>query len=142
MPDPARAAGIVSRSVAAVIDLCVVGVLLGMMYVGLLLALLAVRPGAFQLPAMDLVFSGAVVFGAAVTYLAACWSVSGCTAGAVVMGLQVVGRGGSRLKPHIALLRGVGYVVFPIGLAWVAVDPRRRSLQDIVLGTRVVYARR
>ncbi|MDF2583724.1 MAG: hypothetical protein K0R33_2367, partial [Mycobacterium sp.] len=30
---------------------------------------------------------------------------------------------------------------FPVGLLWVAVDPRRRSIQDIVLGTRVVYVK-
>ena len=29
--------------------------------------------------------------------------------------------------------------VFPIGLLWCAVDPKRRSLQDIVLRTSVVY---
>lgn len=34
----------------------------------------------------------------------------------------------------------VACVVFPIGLAWVALSPRRRSLQDLVVWTRVVYA--
>lgn len=136
-----RTAGIVSRGVAAVIDLCVVGVLLAFMYVGLLLAGLALHPGSFRFPALDLVFSTTVAFGTAIVYLAGCWAVSGCTAGAVVMGLQVVGRRGTQLRPLIALLRAVAYVVFPIGLAWVAVDRRRRSLQDIVFGSRVVYAR-
>jgi uncharacterized RDD family membrane protein YckC len=38
------------------------------------------------------------------------------------------------------VLRAVACVVFPVGLLWVVVDKRRRSLQDIVFRTRVVYA--
>ena len=136
-----RAAGIVSRGVAAVLDLCIVAVLLALMYVGLLLARLALNPGAFRFPALDMVFSTAVGFGVAVLYLAGCWAVSGRTAGAVVMGLVVVGRRGGRLTPVTALLRAAAYVVFPVGLIWVAVDRRRRSLQDIAFGSRVIYAR-
>lgn len=136
-----RAAGVVSRGVAALIDVCVVGVLLASLYLGLLLTVLALNPGSFGFPALDLIFTGTVGFVVAVLYLAGCWSVSGCTAGAVVMGLQVVGRRSDRLKPLIALLRGAACVVFPVGLAWVALDRRRRSLQDIAFGSRVVYAR-
>ncbi len=136
-----RTAGIVSRGAAALIDLCVVGVLLLFLELGFLLTLLALNPGSFRFPALDLVFSTAVVFVVAIVYLAGCWSVSGCTVGAVVMGLQVVGRRMSRLKPVVALLRAAAYVFFPLGLVWVAVDPHRRSLQDIVLGSRVIYTR-
>ena len=123
------------------IDFGVVGVLLAALYIGLILVRLALNPGAFRFPALDLVFSGAVGFGVAVVYLAGCWSVSGCTAGSAAMGLRVIGRRSPRLKPLIALLRGVTCVVFPIGLVWVALDGRRRSLQDIVFGSRVVYVR-
>ncbi|MGB0435830.1 MAG: RDD family protein [Mycobacterium sp.] len=137
----ARAAGVVSRGVAALIDLCVVSVMLALLYLGLVLSMLALNPGSLRFPALDLVFTGAVVFGVAVLYLAGCWSVSGCTAGAAAMGLQVVGRRSARLRPAIALLRGAACVFFPVGLAWVAVDRRRRSLQDIVFGSRVVYVR-
>jgi len=130
----ARVAGIVSRGVAAVIDLMVVLVLLGLLYVGLLLARLA-------FPAFDVVFSTAVTFVVAVLYLTGCWAVSGCTAGAVTMGLRVVGRASPRVHPLVALARATTCVVFPIGLIWVAVDPQRRSLQDIVFRTRVIYSR-
>lgn len=136
-----RVAGVVSRGVAALIDLIVVGVLLALLYSGLVLTRLALNPGSFRFPALDVVFSGVVAFVVAVLYLAGCWSVSGCTVGAVAMGLRVVGRGPDRLKPVIALLRGAACVIFPIGLAWVALDSRRRSLQDIVFGSRVVYVR-
>jgi uncharacterized RDD family membrane protein YckC len=57
------------------------------------------------------------------------------------MGLRVVGRRSRRLGPVVALLRAVACVVFPIGLLWVAVDKQRRSLQDLLFGSRVIYAR-
>ena len=99
--DPAphdELAGIVSRGVAAVIDLVVVLVLLGLLYVGLILVRLAQAPAAFAFPAVDAVFSTAVTFVVAVLYLTCCWAVSGCTAGAVTMGLRVVGRASPRVR--------------------------------------------
>ena len=95
----------------------------------------------FSLPSLNYVFSTLVTFAVAVLYLTACWTVSGCTAGAVAMGLRVVGRRGGRVHPLAALMRAIGCVVFPIGLLWVVVDKRRRSLHDIVFRTRVVYSR-
>jgi uncharacterized RDD family membrane protein YckC len=77
-----------------------------------------------------------------VLYLAGCWAVSGCTAGAVLMGLRVTGRTSERLSIVRALLRAVACVAVPIGLLWVAVDKRRRSLQDVIFGSRVVYVSR
>lgn len=137
-----RTAGIVSRGVAAVIDLAVVLVLIGLLYVGLVLTSLALNPSTFRFPAVGVLFSSSVTFGVAVLYLAGCWAVSGCTAGAVVMGLRVVGRRKGRMSAVPALLRAIACVLFPVGLAWVAVDRRRRSVQDIVFGTRVVYVGR
>lgn len=137
----ARTAGIVSRGIAAVIDLVVVGVILGGMYLGLVLAHLMFQPTAFRLPTLNIVFSTAVMFGVAVSYLAGCWAVSGCTAGAVTMGLRVVARRRERLSALTSLLRAVAYVLFPVGLLWVVVDARRRSLQDIVFGSRVIYTK-
>jgi uncharacterized RDD family membrane protein YckC len=140
-PEPLRVAGIVSRGVAAFIDLIVVSVVIGLLYLGLLLSKLIFNPTAFQLPSVDVLFSTAAVLFISALYLAVAWSVSGCTVGAVAMGLRVVGRRSDRLRPAIAVLRAVACVLFPIGLAWVAVDRRRRSVQDIVLGTRVIYVR-
>lgn len=136
-----RAAGIVSRGVAAVLDLLVLGAVLAALYVGLILVRLMVNPSSFSLPTVGLIFSTAVMFGVAVIYLTGCWAVSGCTVGAAFMGLRVTGRRGGRIAPPIALLRAVACVLFPVGLLWVIIDRRRRSLQDIVLGSRVVYVR-
>lgn len=91
-PEPPRAAGIVSRGVAAVVDLGVVLVVIGLMYVGLVLTRLVLNPSAFTFPNVSVLFSTSVTFFVAVLYLAGCWAVSGCTAGAVLMGLRVVSR--------------------------------------------------
>jgi uncharacterized RDD family membrane protein YckC len=41
----------------------------------------------------------------------------------------------------VGFLRAIGCVLFPIGLLWIVIDRQRRSLQDIVFRTRVVYSR-
>lgn len=130
-----------SRGVAALIDTAVAGVIVGVLYLGVALTQLVLQPSAFRFPAPSVFFSTTVMFAVAVLYLAGCWVTSGCTAGAVVMGLRVVGRRSNQVSLLVAVLRAVACVIFPIGLALVAVDGRRRSVQDVVLGTRVVYAR-
>lgn len=138
--DSDRAAGIVSRGAAAAIDIAIVATLLGGAYVGLVLVRLAVNlaPDWTWLSAI-LTTSG--FFALSTGYLFACWAISGRTAGCAVMGLRVVGTKGQHLRPVQALLRSVVCVFFAIGLAWCAVDSRRRSLADILLRTRVVYSR-
>jgi uncharacterized RDD family membrane protein YckC len=39
----------------------------------------------------------------------------------------------------LAFIRAVFCVLFPVGLFWVALSPGRRSIQDVVLRTVVVY---
>lgn len=136
-----RTAGIVSRGVAAIVDVLVVVTGLASAYVGWVFLRLAFAPREFEFPTPSAVFSTLGFLGLAAAYLTVCWAVSGRTAGAVLMGVMVVGRSSSRLHPLTAVVRSVAYVVLPIGLAWVAVDRDRRSIQDIVLGTRVVYNR-
>lgn len=136
-----RSAGIVSRGVAGAIDVVVVSVVLAALYVGWVFARLAFSPRAFSFPAPSVVFSTVGFCTGATLYLAVCWAVSGCTVGAAIMGVQVVGRSAPRLGPVPALLRAAACVAFPIGLGWVVLDRDRRSLQDIVFATRVIYRR-
>ena len=138
-PDVERAAGIITRGLAAVIDLVVVLLIMGALYGGLVLVKLVYSPTAFSLPSLNAVFSTVVTFAVAVLYLTGCWTVSGSTAGAVTMGLRVVGRRSRRVSLLVGLLRAICCVLFPIGLLWVVVDRQRRSLQDIVFRTRVIY---
>ena len=141
-PDVERAAGIITRGLAAIIDLVVVLLIMSALYGGLVLVRLVYSPTAFSLPSFNAVFSTVMTFAIAVLYLTACWTVSGSTAGAVTMGLRVVGRRSPRVSLLVGLLRAVGCVIFPIGLLWVVVDRQRRSLQDIVFRTRVIYSKR
>ncbi|BBZ78283.1 hypothetical protein MANY_36200 [Mycolicibacterium anyangense] len=134
-------AGIVSRGLAALVDIVVVVVTMGLLYLGLALTTLILRPTSFRFPAPNLIFSSAVTIGVSVLYLTVCWTLSGRTVGAVLLGVRVVGRGAELLTLPVAVLRAVACVLFPIGLLWVAVDRGRRSVQDIVLGSRVVYDR-
>ena len=141
-PDVERAAGIITRGVAAVIDLVVVLLIMSALYGGLVLVRLVYSPTAFSLPSLNAVFSTLMTFAVAVVYLTGCWTVSGSTAGAVTMGLRVVGRRSPRVSLLVGLLRAICCVLFPIGLLWVVVDRQRRSLQDIIFRTRVIYSKR
>jgi uncharacterized RDD family membrane protein YckC len=141
VPDTERAAGIITRGLAAIIDLLVLLLIMSALYGGLVLVRLVYSPAAFSLPSLNAVFSTVVTFVVAVVYLTGCWTVSGSTVGAVTMGVRVVGRRSQRVSLPVGLLRAIGCVVFPIGLLWVVIDRQRRSLQDIVFRTRVVYSR-
>ncbi len=134
-------AGIVSRGLAALVDMVVVIVTMGALYLGLVLTTLMLNPAGFRFPALTVIFSSAVTFVVAVLYLTVCWTLSGRTVGAVLLGVRVTGRRAEPLRVAVALLRAVACVLFPIGLLWVGVDRQRRSVQDIVLGSRVVYDR-
>ncbi|MFW0795704.1 RDD family protein [Gordonia sp. CPCC 205515] len=139
--DSDKTAGIVSRGIAAFIDLVTVAGLLGGLYLGLVMFLLIINASQFQFPNPGPLFTATGLIMASVIYNTACWAISGRTLGCVVMGLRVRGWRRVVMRPSVALLRAVFYTFFPIGLAWVAIDRRRRSIQDVVLKTRVVYSR-
>lgn len=134
-------AGIVSRGLAALIDMLVVVVTMGALYLGLALTTLIINPAAFRFPEPNLVFSTTVTLAVSVLYLTGCWTVSGRTVGTVVLGVRVVDKRAKSLRIPVAGLRAVACVLFPVGLLWVAVDRQRRSAQDILLGSRVIYDR-
>ena len=121
------------------IDLGVVLAIMGGIYVGALFLRLLFSPQEFSFPDANAVLSATLFVGVAVLYLTACWSVSGRTVGAVTMGLRVVSRNGELIGWLRAFVRAVLCVMFGFGLLWAAVDGRRRSLQDILLRTAVVY---
>lgn len=132
-------AGIVTRSMCALIDLVTVLAMLGLLYLGLVLVRLLYSPRTFRFPQPEVWLSTTSTVALSIVYLTVLWAVSGRTVGAAALGLRTVTARGRRLPWPRALLRAVTCVVFPFGLAWVAVDARRRSLHDIVLHTRVVY---
>jgi uncharacterized RDD family membrane protein YckC len=144
IPKEARAyqgqsAGVVSRVVANTIDAAVVGVMVGAIYVGLVSVKFLLDPRTFEWPSGNLLASLTTALFLATGYLTLGWWLLGRTYGDHVMGLRVVGGNGRRLGPLRSLLRALFCVFFPIGLFWCLVSPQRRSVQDVVLWTRVVY---
>jgi uncharacterized RDD family membrane protein YckC len=80
-----------------------------------------------------------VALGTAIVYLAGTWAVMGRSYGCRLMGLKVVDRRGRSPRLTRSLLRATFCVLFPLGLLWCGVGRSRKSVQDLVLGTVVVY---
>jgi uncharacterized RDD family membrane protein YckC len=132
-------AGIVSRLLAAGLDLVVVVGVLVAGYVGWCVAAFVVDARGFDLPRPSpwLVLGSYVVV--AVACLALPWCVDGRSYGQHVMGLRVTTREGDLLRLPRALLRAVVCVLFPVSLAWVVVSRRDAAAHDILLRTTVHY---
>lgn len=138
-PYQGQRAGLITRSLAATIDALVVGVLLLSGYLGLNGLLFLASPRRFQFIDTSFLPVLTVGAGASVLYLAATWAATGRSYGCHVIGLRVVDRRGRHPRPLTALVRAGLCVFVPIGLLWCAVGRNRRSLQDVVLRTSVVY---
>ncbi|MFC9788454.1 RDD family protein [Rhodococcus sp. NPDC127528] len=134
-----RPAGIVTRGIGAAIDLGVVLALLGGSYLGLTFVRLLFSPQNFGFPEPGALWSVTAWIVTSVVYLTVCWATTGRTIGSQAMGLRVTTTRGRRVRWSVAALRALFCVFFAIGLAWAAVDRRRRSVQDILLRTEVVY---
>ena len=132
-------AGIVSRVFAAIVDLVVVAVLLGSI-VGLLVLMRYLFGSQEALPSsVDSRLSGIGGTALLIAYLGTSWSLNGRTVGQHVFGLRIVDRAGRGVRPARAFVRALLCCVFPIGLAWCVLSRDRRSVQDLVAGTAVVY---
>jgi uncharacterized RDD family membrane protein YckC len=136
---PGSRAGLVTRSLANVVDLVVVVLVV----VGGYLAVAATRfltgPATFSFPivsAQTLLLAGLCVQA---LYFTATWAVVGGTYGNRLLGLRVGDDRGRRLGWGRSAVRAVLCTVFPIGLLWVLVSRENRSVQDVLLRTSVVY---
>lgn len=138
-PYQGEPAGVVTRLVANTIDFLVVVVALGALYLGVAAVVFMLDPREFTFPAAGLLLSITAALSLSTAYLALAWWLVGKTYGDHIMGLRVVGRRRRRLGPLRSLARAAFCVFFPIGLFWCVVSPHRRSVQDVVLWTRVVY---
>ncbi len=138
-PYQGHPAGLVSRSIANVIDGLLVGAVLVAGYVGLNAVMFVADPQTFAFIDPSLGWIVVWTLWVTIVYFTGAWAITGRTYGCHLMGLRVVGRRGGRVRPLVALARAVLCVIFPIGLLWCAVSPRERSLQDVLLRTAVVY---
>lgn len=128
-----------SRVVAAIVDALVVVLLLGMLYLAFAALGFLIDPAGFAFPAPDREGLVLTWFVLAVIYLSVCWAGTARTVGDQLLGLRVLGARGFRLRWGGACVRALACVLFPWGLLWILAGRERRSLQDVVLRTVVIY---
>jgi hypothetical protein len=143
VPREARAfqgqpAGVVTRFVAATVDVGVVAVVLLLAYLGWAGLSFLIDPRGFTFPDLKPFTSLLACAVVLWSYLTVAWAINGRTYGNLLMGLRVVGpqKGVGVVR---AAARAALYVVLPIGLLWVAIDQHHRSVQDIIVRTAVTY---
>lgn len=140
-PDPRRA-GVVTRLLAAAIDLCIVLLLTGGLFLGVAGVAFLWSPRSFTWPAESPLPATATGTLLAIGYLTLGWATTGRSYGGSLLGLRVLAAGGpppATLGWSRAAARAVLCVLFPIGLLWAAVSRNRRSVQDAVVRSVVVY---
>jgi uncharacterized RDD family membrane protein YckC len=132
-------AGFASRLVADAIDLGVAWLLglSALLAAGVVRYLLTGPP--LSLPVLPNWLDATAGAAIAVIYLGLSWSATGRSVGKQIAGLRVVGRAGGRLSLWRSFSRALLYVLFPAGLLWVLASRRNASVQDLVVGTAVVY---
>lgn len=134
-----RPAGIVTRVVAMGVDTAMVVVIGSILYLTIAGARFIWSPTTFSWPNVPFFLTLSVQFAIAVTYLTLSWAMTGRTYGGSLLGLRVLSRQGRIPGWTLSFLRAVFCAFFPIGLFWVVLSPERRSIQDVVLRTVVVY---
>jgi uncharacterized RDD family membrane protein YckC len=132
-------AGFASRLVADLVDLGVAWLLglSALLAAGVVGYLLTGPP--LRLPVLPNWLDASAGAAIAVGYLTFSWSATGRSVGKQIAGLRVADRAGRRLSVRRSFARAVLYVLFPAGLLWVLASRRNASLQDLVVGTAVVY---
>lgn len=121
------------------VDMAVVVGLGALIYLTVASARLVWAPTSFTWPDVSFWLTAVVEFTIAVLYLTGSWAMTGRSYGATLLGLRVLSRRGRIPGWSLAFLRAVFCAFFPVGLVWVIFSPERRSVQDVVLRTIVVY---
>jgi uncharacterized RDD family membrane protein YckC len=134
-----RPAGFVTRAAANAVDAALVTAVVAVLYAMVVGFRFLMAPTKFHLGAPQFPWVVVTVGLGLVLYWTASWSGAGRTHGDQLLGLRVVGPRGRRLHPLYAALRAVLCVLFLPGLFWVLVSRGNRSVQDVVLRTRVLY---
>ena len=133
-----RRAGIVSRLLATAVDVVVVVLIwMGLLVVGAGIRALFTETLVFEAPPDAI--RGPLATLLLIVYLAYGWGLNGRTVGKVVLGLRAVRRDGTDLSPWRALSRAVLYIIFLPGILWALVSRKNASIQDLLVGTAVVY---
>jgi uncharacterized RDD family membrane protein YckC len=134
-----RPAGLITRVIANAIDLLAVTVLVVAVYAGVCGALFLRRGASFSFPTVSYAQAYWAWFTALVAYFTWCWATTGRTYGDRVLGLRVRRRDDRAVGFWRSLLRALLCAGFPFLLLWVALSRERRSVQDLLVDTHVVY---
>jgi hypothetical protein len=138
-PLPTEHAGVVTRGLAAMVDAVAIAglaVLLDLTAAGIRFVW---SPADFRWPQLHLLNSVVALLLIAVVYLTVAWAMTGRTYGGKLVGVRVLSRGHRLLGWTRSALRALACVLWPVGLLWSCISPTRRSLQDIVFRSVVVY---
>lgn len=132
-------AGLVTRTLANVVDLVVVAALLAGGYLGVAGLLFLRRGASFTFPIVSYRLAYAVGVGVWIVYMAFGWRTNGRTYGDHLLGLRVRTMDNTEVGGVRAVARAVLCAVAPLLLVWVAISRQQRSVQDLIVGTHVVY---
>jgi uncharacterized RDD family membrane protein YckC len=139
MMSPEGRAGVVTRILAAAVDVAAVAAATVLVHLAVVAARFAWSPLTFRWPTPSAPVTSAVFLAIATVYLTVSWAGTGRTWGGSILGLRVVSTRLGRLSWWRSAVRAVAAVVFPVGLLWTAVSSGRGSLQDLLVGSLVVY---
>ena len=139
-PVRGRRAGVVTRCLANVVDAGVVLLLLAAGYAVVAAARFLLSPTGFRFPTPSLALLVVAGLALLTVYFAVTWAVAGSTYGDRLLGLRVVDDAGDLLGWRRACTRAVLCTLFLAGVLWVLVSRENRSVQDLVVGSSVVYA--
>jgi uncharacterized RDD family membrane protein YckC len=131
-------AGFTSRFISVLIDMSLIAIFLLGAY-GVWLGLTYVLSPFYDIPQLIGVPLLLVGYFLMWLYWTWSWATSGKSLGNVLMGLRVETTSGECPSIGRAASRALFSVVFPVGLAWAIISRNNKSVQDIVLRTRVIY---
>jgi uncharacterized RDD family membrane protein YckC len=134
-----KPAGIVTRTLANVVDLAITVLVVAGLYLGWAAITFLRRGVDYQAPVVSYRAAYLTGFLVLVGYFTVCWATTGRTYGDRLLGIRVRTRGDLDLSGARSFVRALLCALFPVLLAWVAVSRTQRSVQDLIVGTHVVY---
>jgi uncharacterized RDD family membrane protein YckC len=133
-------AGFVSQAIAAALDAALIFVLDFVVLAAFGFLRFLVTDKDYEMPQPGPALNAVIVIVIGVTLLWSAWSGSGRAPGMSALGLRVVSRTGGRLSSGRAFWRALLAVpTLGLGVLWVLVSKKNKSLYDIFCGSAVVY---
>jgi uncharacterized RDD family membrane protein YckC len=135
--------GIVTRTIAFVIDALIVNLVAVVVAGAIALGLSILVPGTHKLGTVGAVLAAGAFIVWCFAYWAAFWSTTGQTPGDRIMQIRVTGMNGERIHAVRAVLRFAATILaalpFLLGFVPILLTPKRRALNDFIAHTIVTY---